>query len=169
MEVIFEESNMTFSFEEKDVFRIEKSPRFNLITGANPCECIALFQDKVVLIEAKSSSPRPETNDMKLSALENYANRIAVKFSDSLTYYTATYLKHQLPDLLPPNIQAVPLAKQEYEFCLIIYGHRKSWLPPVLDQLKKSMKKTLKLWGLSDASVKVMNEQIALSRGLITK
>ena len=53
-------------------------------------------------------------------------------------------------------------------FCLMIFGHQTAWLPPVLDQLKKSMKKMLKLWGMNDAAVKVLNEHIALSKGLIT-
>jgi hypothetical protein len=65
--------------------------------------------------------------------------------------------------------RVIPLARQNYEFCLIINGHKKEWLPPVLDQLKMTMKKALKLWGFDDACVKVLNEQGAMSKGLIVK
>lgn len=57
--------------------------------------------------------------------------------------------------------------KGAYEFCLNTLVHQTKWLPPILDQMKKHMKKMLKLWGLCDASVKIYNEQIAISKGLI--
>ncbi|WP_262918006.1 hypothetical protein [Prevotella sp. E13-27] len=38
--VTFKESGMTFSFEESDIFYIEKSERFSTIEGAKPCECV---------------------------------------------------------------------------------------------------------------------------------
>lgn len=165
--ITFEESNMTFSFEEDDVFRIEKSMQFNCIAGAKTCECVVMFHDKVTFIEAKSSSPQPRNNGIASPVFERFTDGIADKFSDSLAYFTATHLKRHLPELLPIHLQAIPLSKQEYEFCLIIFGHQTAWLPPVLDQLKKSMKKMLKLWGLNDACIKVLNEHMALSKGLI--
>ena len=56
--VTFEESGMTFSFDENDIFYIEKSERFNKIEGAKPCECVVQHNGKVCLIEAKISSPQ---------------------------------------------------------------------------------------------------------------
>lgn len=163
--VTFEESGMTFSFEENDIFYIEKSERFNKIEGAKPCECIVMHDDKVFLIEAKSSTPRPQNKEQFVT----FVGEIVQKFTDSYTYYTAAHQKRQQSDLVPPNLQSTPLARQNYEFCLIINGHLHEWLPPVLDQLKIMMKKTLKLWGFDDACVKVVNEQEALSKGLIVK
>ena len=166
--VTFEESNMSFSFEDADAFHIEEQELYKKIIGAKTCECIVLFNEKVMLIEAKSSFPQPQKNGDDNSDFKNFAESIACKFSDSLVYYTATYLKRHLPDTLPVNLQAIPLSKHDYEFCLIIFGHKKDWLPPVLDQMKKSMKKMLKLWGIKDSSVKVINEHMALSKGMIT-
>jgi hypothetical protein len=163
--VTFEESGMTFSFDENDIFYIEKSERFNKIEGAKPCECVVQHNGKVYLIEAKSSSPQPQNASTFLS----FAEDIAQKFTDSYTYYSAVHQKRQQPDLVPQSLQSIPLARQNYEFCLIINGHKKEWLPPVLDQLKMTMKKTLKLWGFDDACVKVLNEQGAMSKGLIVK
>ena len=163
--VTFEESGMTFSFDENDIFYIEKSERFNRIEGAKPCECVVMHDDKVFLIEAKSSSPRPQNSEK----LATFVGEIAQKFTDSYTYYSATHQKRQQPDAVPQNLQSTPLARQNYEFCLIINGHPREWLYPVHDKLKMMMKKTLKLWGIDDACVKVVNEQGALSKGLIVK
>lgn len=159
----FEESGMTFSFDENDIFYIEKSERFNRIEGAKPCECVVMHDGKVFLIEAKSSSPRPQNSEQFVT----FVGEIAQKFTDSYTYYNAAHQKRQHPDMVSLNLQAIPLARQDYEFCLIINGHKREWLAPVLDQLKIMMKKTLKLWGFDDACVKVVNEQGALSKGLI--
>lgn len=163
--VTFEESGMTFLFEENDIFHIEKSERFNRIAGAKPCECVVMHDDKVFLIEAKSSSPRPQNGEQFVT----FVGEIAQKFTDSYTYYNAAHQKRQQPDLVAQNLQSIPLSRQNYEFCLIINGHQREWLPPVLDQLKIMMKKTLKLWGFDDACVKVVNEQGALGKGLIVK
>ena len=149
--VTFEESGMTFSFEESDIFYIEKSERFSTIEGAKPCECVVLHDGKVSLIEAKSSTPRPENAEQFLTFVGEIAQ------------------KCQQPDEVSHNQQSIPFARQNYEFCLIINGHPREWLSPVLDQLKKTMKKSLKLWGFDDACVKVLNEQGALSKGLIAK
>jgi len=124
-----------------------------------------MHDDKVFLIEAKSSTPRPQNEEQFVT----FVGEIAQKFKDSYTYYNSAHQKRQQPDMVPPNLQSTPLARQNYEFCLIINGHLREWLPPVLDQLKIMMKKTLKLWGFDDACVKVVNEQGALSKGLIVK
>ena len=163
--VTFEESGMTFSFDENAIFYIERSQRFNRIEGAKPCECVVQHNGKVYLIEAKSSSPQPQNADSFLT----FAEDIAQKFTDSYTYYCAAHQKRQQPDFVPQGLQSTPLARQDYEFYLIINGHKKEWLPSVLDQLKMTMKKALKLWGFDDACVKVLNEQGALSKGLIVK
>lgn len=165
--VTFEESGMVFSFEDADIFRIEKSERFNTISGAKPCECVVYHNNQVVLIEAKSSSPRLEGDGSGNERLVKFVGEIAEKFHDSLTYYHAAHQKRQQPDMLPANLQSVALDRHDYVFCLIINGHEKSWCVPVQEKLKVTMKKMLKLWGLNDACVKVMNEGTALSKGLI--
>lgn len=161
--VTFVESGMTFSFDEEDLFHIEKSERFNKIIGAKTCECVVLHNGKVALIEAKSSSPQPQNVD----SFQAFVGEITEKFSDSYTYYCAAHQKRQQSDTVPQNLQVMPLALQDYEFYLIIKGHRREWLPPVHDKLKVTMKKALKLWGFDDACVKVVNEQGAISKGLI--
>ena len=163
--VTFKESGMTFSFEKSNIFYIEKSERFNRIEGAKPCECVVLHDGKVFLIEAKRSTPNPKNAEQFVAFLDE----IAQKFNDSDTYYNATHQNRQRPDEVSHNLQSIPLSRQNYEFCLIINGHQREWLPPVQDQLKKMMKKSLKLWGVDDACVKVVNEQGALDKGLIVK
>lgn len=159
----FVESGMTFSFDEDDIFYIEQSKHFTEIKGAMPCECVVLHNGNVLLIEAKSSTPRPNNKER----FEKFVGEIVQKFSDSYTYYCAAHQKRHPSDELGHKLQTIPLEVQQFEFYLIINGHQRSWLPPVLDQLKKMMKKNLKLWGFNDACVKVVNEELAFSKGLI--
>ena len=159
----FLESGMTFSFDENDFFYIEKSKRFKKINGAKPCECVVLHGGRVLLIEAKRSTPHPKN----AKEFGDYLGEIVQKFRDSYTYYCAAHQKRHTPDVVARNLQLLPLSNQYFEFYLIINGHKREWLVPVLEQLKQMMKKDLKLWGFNDACVKVVNEQGALNRGLI--
>ena len=49
-----------------------------------------------------------------------------------------------------------------------MHGHKIEWLPPLMDALKKDLKSVLRLCNISDVYVKVINEQIAKSKGLIS-
>jgi hypothetical protein len=53
----FEESGMMFSFPEEDIYRIEKS-EFLASVQMKACECIVKRDNKILLLEAKRSSPR---------------------------------------------------------------------------------------------------------------
>ena len=116
-----------------------------------------------IMVIAKSSTPRPNNKER----FEEFVGEIVQKFSDSYTYYCAVHQKRHPSDELAHNLQAIPLETQQFEFYLIINGHPMSWLTPVLDHLKKMMKKNLKLWGFNDACVKVVNEELAFSKDLI--
>ncbi|MGM9816164.1 MAG: hypothetical protein ACI304_03800 [Lepagella sp.] len=68
---------------------------------------------------------------------------------------------------MPNALRSEPLSEAEFEFYLIINGHRDEWLPPVMDGLKQELRKKLRIWNIKDSSIKVINEKIAQAKGLI--
>ena len=82
-------------------------------------------------------------------------------------FYNAVRMR-QRDEHLPENLSNIDLSKASYEMFLIVHGHKIEWLPPLMDALKKNLKSVLRLWNISDVSVKVINEQIAKSKGLIS-
>lgn len=159
----FEESKMTFEFPDMDFYYVEKSPLLAKLEGISTCECIVNLRGRITLIEAKSSSPSPK-NDMDF---HRFIREISQKFNDTLVFYNAVKLR-QKDEHLPENLSNIDLSKASYEMFLIVHGHKIEWLPPLMDALKKDLKSVLRLWNISDVSVKVINEQIAKSKGLIS-
>ena len=157
--VTFEESGMTFSFEEDKMYRIEKS---GLLADVQlkATECVVSMSDKLVFIEAKTSAPRPQSKE----DFDVYIQDITDKFADSVKFLNAVMLRHQ-EEKLPKQIADKNLKEVKYSFVLIIKKHELSWLPPVSDALKSGMRNVLKLWNVPDVSLKVMNERMAMDAG----
>lgn len=161
--ITFEESGMKFSFEEDKVYRIEKS---SLVADIQlkATECVVSISDNLVFIEAKTSAPRPQTRE----DFDIYIQDITDKFADSIKYLNAVMLRHQ-EENLPEQIANKSLKQVKYSFVLIIKKHELSWLPPVSDALKSSMRHVLRLWNVPDVCLKVMNERMALDAGYCAK
>ena len=157
--VTFEESGMTFSFEEDKMYRIEKS---GLLADVQlkATECVVSISDKLVFVEAKTSAPRPQSKE----DFDVYIQDITDKFADSVKFLNAVMLRHQ-EEKLPKQIADKNLKEVKYSFVLIIKKHELAWLPPVSDALKSSMRNVLNLWNVPDVSLKVMNERMAMDAG----
>lgn len=158
----FEESGMMFSFPEEDIYRIEKS-KFLVSVQMKACECIVKRDNKILLLEAKSSSPR---YDKSIERFHQFIDEIKKKFSDSLLFYNVMLLRH--PDLeIRGNLQSTDLKEAKYQFVLVFKAHKKEWLPPLLDALKKEMRCILRFWNIEDTAVKVMNKEMCTSCGIV--
>lgn len=152
----FQESRMTFDFPDECLYHIETSPLHIQVDDFSTCECVVMFHNKVTLIEAKSSAPRPgNKNDF-----DKFINDIAQKFRDTMTFYNAVMLRHD-GENVGNNLKAIDLRNADYQLFLIIHGHKEEWLPPVMDALKSKVRHLLKVWRIKDTSVKVINETIA--------
>lgn len=162
----FTESHMHFTFPDNECYRIEKSDV--VVSGKSnikACECVCLRSHALVLVEAKSSSPR------KSEKLAEYVDAISQKFIDSLLLYHALCLgRHEETEAnsLPDELKNWGKGGK-IQLVLIIYGHEKSWLSPVLAALKTnpSLRHLLNLWNIPDSQVKVFNHDDALRHGLI--
>ena len=160
--VDFEESKMRFSFPEEDLYRIEKSPLLAAVE-LKACECIVKKDGDIYLVEAKSSSPRQDNSPERF---REYIGEITEKFSASILLFNASLLRHR-EEPMGENLRKEDLKKANYKFFLIISGHKKEWLPPILNALKREMRKTLKIWNIDDVAVKVINAERAQFLGII--
>lgn len=129
MDVTIVESGMEFTFPNDRLYHIEQSPKFSSITGRKTCECIVMHNDKIVFIEAKKSSPRKEDP----VRFDEFIRDISMKFVDSFDFYCSVLIDRHKDETMPKALRSEPLSDTEFEFYLIINGHRPEWLPPVMD------------------------------------
>ncbi|MEG3928341.1 hypothetical protein [Microcoleus sp. D3_18a_C4] len=164
------ESGMTFGpYPEGDCFYIEKSETYQKIKeGVKIAEFLLLHSqdDSIVwIVEAKQSSPRPETQPN----FDEFLLEIQEKLTNALTLSVATCLKrHSTYEELPNSFQTLDLKKASFRLILVIKGHQEAWLPPLQDALKKALNPTIKTWNLSATSVVVLNDTMARLQGLIS-
>jgi len=166
------ESGMTFGpFNEGQCFHIEKSRVYaNIQPGVKMAEFLLLKINHeehpvVWIIEAKSSTPRPETQP----GFDGFIAEIREKFVNALALGWALCLqRHQQADNeLPDQFKTIDLSCTDVRFVLVIKGHPKSWLPPIQEAMQKALHATVRTWAFSPTSVVVLNENLARERGLI--
>lgn len=167
-----QESGMTFGpFNEGQCFHIEKSNIYaNIRQGVKIAEFLLLKNNNrthpvVWIIEAKSSTPRPETQPN----FDDFMAEIQEKFVNALSLGWASCLKrHQQADTeLPHQFKALDLSRTDVRFVLVINGHQELWLPPIQEAMKKALHAIIKTWAFSPTSVVVLNERLARQHGLI--
>jgi hypothetical protein len=157
------ESEMKFAIdrEDKTLFYLENSQTYKDIKkeGVKMAEFLLLRPEsvhKIWIIEAKCSSPRPETQPN----FNEFIQEITEKFANALTLFIASYLKrHRDCNELSEELQNYPLHDVKFAFVLIINRHEKSWLVPLQEALEKSLRPLLRTWGQSD--VVVLNDVMA--------
>lgn len=171
--VTIDESGMTFGpYPDEYCFHIEKSAAYLKIQdGVQMAEFLLMRnqagQPPVMwVIEAKSSSPRPET----APNFDEFIDEIRAKLMNGLTLGIASILlRHASAKAeLPAPFKQLNLSNTGFRLVLVIKGHQESWLAPLQDALKKSLHATIKTWGLSATAVAVINDSMARERGIIS-
>lgn len=163
------ESGMTFGpYLEGSCFHIEKCATYASIqNGVKIAEFLLLHAQNdptVWIVEAKSSTPRPETQPN----FDDFIEEIREKLVNALTLSVAACLKrHSTYEELPSSFQTLDLKTTKFRLILIVNGHQEEWLPPLQDALKLALHSTVKTWNLSPTSVVVLNDVLARSQGLI--
>lgn len=153
------ESEMIFgSFQEDYCFQIEKSKTYTEIQNSiKIAEFLLLKPQKqqVWIIEAKKSSPRPET---KLN-FDKFVAEIGEKMTNALILTLAMCLKrHSNWQELPNEFKKMDLTTIQFKCILVIKGHQQAWLPPLQDALQKALRPTIKILSLAPNSVVVIND-----------
>lgn len=162
----FVESNMKFSLQDDRSFMIEKSEIMRDYSSIKVCEVFSLIDDKLVLIEAKSSSPQPGNKD----EFDKYIAEIGQKFIDTLLMYNAIILKRHAREYsneLPRYILEQDISRIRYAMCLIVHGNETEWMPPIQDALRNYLRHVLNAWNIPDRNVYALNHDDAQAKGLI--
>ena len=166
MEII--ESNMRFSYPDDQSYLVEKRGLVLDVEGIKSCEVFTCIKGKLVMIEAKSSSPRPNNN----VRFDEFIAEVGQKFIDTLLFYNAAMLERYSKGYkhdFPVNLQNQSLKDIQYSFCLIIYGHQDRYMPPIQDALRNHLRNVLKLWNIPDINVLALNHENAKNKGLISQ
>jgi hypothetical protein len=166
------ESGMAFGpYSDDSVFHIEKSMVYTTMgSGVRMAEFLLLRQSKgeaglVWVVEAKSSSPRPETQPN----FEGFIEEVRQKLSNALMLCLAACLRRHkdAQGELPAGFRTLNLSAARFRMVLVIKGHQDSWLPPLQDALSMALRAFVKVWALSPTAVAVINDQRARKHGLI--
>ncbi len=166
------ESGMTFGpYPDGLCFYIEKSNTYaDIQQGVQMAEFLLLKIENgrppvVWVVEAKSSTPRPETQPNFDAFITSMREKLVNAFSLG---WASCLQRHQQSDTeLPQPFKALDLSQAGVRFVLVINGHQEAWLPPIQEALKKALHATIKTWSFSPTSVAVINEEIAREYGLV--
>jgi hypothetical protein len=166
------ESGMTFGpYPDGHCFYVEKSATYAAIQeGVQMGEFLLLRREEgkvpsVFVIEAKSSTPRPEIQPR----FDEFIAEIREKLTNALGLGLASCLRRHAAAAaeLPEPFQHLDLAASSFRLVLIINGHKKEWLPPLQEALAKALHSTSQTWALGANAVAVINEEGARRFGLI--
>lgn len=163
------ESGMNFGpFEEDKVFHIEKSVLYeSLGEGIKTAEFVWLrtVEDRPIfwVVEAKSSSPRPQSSQ----EFQNFLVEIGEKWVNSLSLTISAIIgRHGSLADLPETWLSTPLADLDVKLVLVIRGHQPDWLAPLRDALNRELRPIIKTLALG-SPVFVLNEAMAIKHGLL--
>ncbi len=166
------ESDMTFGpYPEGYCFYIEKSRCYEAIQDHVQMAEFLLLKESdgnpvVWVVEAKSSTPRPETQPN----FDEFIIEIREKLVNAFSLGWALCQKRHphFDSELPQDFKTLDLSQTDAKFILVINGHQESWLPPLQEALKKALRATVKTWAFAPTSVAVVNDSLAQKYGLIT-
>ena len=162
-----EESGMDFGpFDENYLYEIEHSDLHRAIGKGIKIAEFVFYEDSskcFSIIEAKSSSPRPESGEN----FSKYIHEIEEKLTNAFLLLNSAILKRHGNPNIPAVIMNTKLDEPAYRFFLVIRGHEKEWLPPLQDAMNMVLNRYLKTWNIAPNSVLVINDEIARSKGLI--
>jgi hypothetical protein len=165
------ESGMTFGpYPAEQCFYIEKSDCYRQIQeGVQMAEFLLLRQQEqgptVLVVEAKSSSPRSETQPNFAEFIDEIRSKLTNGF---LLAVAARLQRHPAAATdLSESFKALDLQSLGFRFVLVINGHKQEWLPPLQSALSLALKPVVKTWALPAISVVVLNHELAQQHGLI--
>ncbi len=167
-----DESGMSFGpYPEGHCFHIERSGLYRRIQQGVRIAEMVLLRGKSVeppvfwVIEAKSGTPRPETQP----DFDTFIDQIRDKLANSLVLMIAACLgRHRNGiDALPEPFKNADLSQVGFRLVLVVNGHEEAWCQPLQDALAKALRATVKTWALKPTAVAVINDKIARDYGLV--
>jgi hypothetical protein len=170
---VIAESGMLFGpYPEGHCFHVEHSGLYRRIRQGVRMAEMALLREPstgpctVWFIEAKSSTPRPETQP----GFTEFVEATREKLTNALTLTVAACLgRHETSTAeLPVPFKKIDLARTGFRLVLIVNGHQDDWCVPLQDALRQSLLATVKTWALKPTAVAVINDAKAIEWGVIS-
>ncbi|MBT8420245.1 MAG: hypothetical protein KJO08_05205 [Gammaproteobacteria bacterium] len=167
----FSESGMNFGpFQEGYCFPIERSEIYRGIgPGVKVAEFLLLRTSAekkppvIWVVEAKSSTPRPETQPN----FDEFIDEIRLKLTNAMSLWLAARLgRHSQAELSEPFKRVEP-DNMDFRLVLVVNHHPDRWLKPLQEALVRALHPVVKTWALSPTAVKVINGAIARDLMLI--
>lgn len=161
------ESDMTFGpFDARNVFHIEKCRFIQNDTPFKIAEFILITNNnKLTIVEAKKSSPRPNNQEN----FESFLAEISAKLSNTFHFWLSLRLNRHPAyfNELPAKFQSVDISTAKFQLILVINEHKEEWLPPIKDALNQKMKAFSKIWNFTPNPVMVINHEWARQWNMI--
>ena len=163
--VSIDESGMLFGeFDEADVFLAEKSLVYkSLGEGVSTVEFVLRrFENEILFIEARQSSPRPENN----VDFDTFIDTMYRKFAHSIELYFSMVIQRieDKADEMPPCFKSLDYSCAVIKLLMVINGHEIKWLYPIMHALRRRLKRHIVTWRLELA---VINDEQAREYGLL--
>lgn len=173
--VVIQESGMSFGpFPREDCLDLEHSELFQRIgQGVKIAEMAVVRPTKagpaLWIIEAKSSSPRPGTDEPG-ERFGRFIEEIRDKLWNALDlFFAAVVGRHgDAQASLPSSIAALPLAEVQIRLVLVINGHQPEWCVPVQDALRQVLLPVVKTYALGPNAVTVIDDRKARALRLVS-
>ena len=165
------ESGMTFGpYPEGRCFHIENSNCYAAIQKHVQMAEFLLFRTSndspaIWVVEAKSSTPRPESQPNFDTFIAETREKLINAFS--LGWACCLRRHRQAEAELPEEFKTITLSRVNVKFVLVISGHQEGWLPPLQEALGNALRSTVKCWAFAPTAVVVINDELAQQHGLI--
>ena len=159
------ESSMTFEIDEDMLYHMEKSA---LVTGTKyfkTPEFVCLRDERVVVVEAKTSVPKPESKEN----FKEYLMEIREKFANALALLNACWSKRNSEELsnMPEAMQKVTVLGADYRLYLVVATAQEEWLVNVNNAFKSELQILFKTWKIQDTAFKAITKVKAIQLGLV--
>jgi Holliday junction resolvase len=156
------ESGMTFTFDNAFTYIMEDDKFYKKLSskyGTKDVDFIIKRDDKLLFIEAKTSSPKE---------LNEYISDIAMKFTDSIWIFVAILLERTNTQsiCIPSQMKDLAHIKSKIQLFLIIKNAEKRHLGNIKNALTKKLRKEIQMFSL-EPNVIVMNESQAENKKFI--
>jgi len=149
------------------LFHIEKSTVYaDRPDGVKMAEFLLLDNTNVLLVEAKSSSPRPGN----LADFPVFLTEIREKMTNALALFVGIRLGRHTPAAqaeVPSNLATLNLSTANFRFVLVIRGHKDEWLPPLQEALNLELRGLAGAFSISAPFLAVINDDMARRKKLI--
>lgn len=161
---ILNESGMNFYYDTNETFLCEQFLKKVNIKYIKSVEFIRLYNNYIVLIEAKTSAPNPYSNHPE--DFKNFIESLSQKAIDSFSLFMSLLL-HRREGYIEGKIGSIDYSNAKFRFFVVIKNHEDDWCIQIKEALEETMWHFTNAWDWGPQPILVLNEEMAREIGLI--